>query len=275
MEKKVLITVKTYPSASKTHFEVVCTAGITEIDNRKKFIRIYPVPFRKLASESQYKKYDFMEFDLEKAFRDYRQDSYVLKNLNGKKIGNLDTTNNWEERKRILLPLEAESMCSLERAHKKSRKTTPTLGLVKPRDTVFVILEDKREWTPNQKKILNQTSMFDDYNKPLEKVPRKFQFQFKCKDNNCKGHKKIITDWETFQLWRNCKNKALKSQNSLKKAEEIADVKTQEKYDGLIQNSNLYFFVGTVFTQFSWIIIGTFHPPKITNDKHFQQSLFG
>ncbi len=274
MKKQVLITVKTYPTASKSHFEVVCTAGITKINGKNEFIRIYPVPFRKLDSESQYKKYEYMEFDLEIAYKDYRRDSYVLREYNGKKLGLIGTKNKWEERKRIVLPLEAESMCALESFHKTDRKTTPTLGLVKPHDITFEILESAREWTPGQMKILNQTSLFDEYKKPLEKIPREFKFHFKCNDSNCNGHKKKITDWEVYQLWRNCRNRALRSNNSLEKAEHIADQKTKEKYDGFIEKSDLYFFVGTVFTKFSWIIIGAFYPPKSTNDTPVQKSLF-
>jgi hypothetical protein len=43
MNKRVLITVKTYPNPSKSYQETVCTAGI---DEDKNWIRIYPVNFR-------------------------------------------------------------------------------------------------------------------------------------------------------------------------------------------------------------------------------------
>jgi len=39
--KKVLITVTTYPLPSRSHDELVCTAGILETGE---MIRIYPVP---------------------------------------------------------------------------------------------------------------------------------------------------------------------------------------------------------------------------------------
>jgi hypothetical protein len=49
--KKVFITVKTYPTSSKKYDELVCT---TKDGN---WIRLYPIEFRKLPYDKQYKKY--------------------------------------------------------------------------------------------------------------------------------------------------------------------------------------------------------------------------
>ena len=43
--ERVLVTVKTYPCLSQKYDELVCTAGLREDGS---WIRIYPVPFRKL-----------------------------------------------------------------------------------------------------------------------------------------------------------------------------------------------------------------------------------
>ena len=55
---KVLIAVKTYPTLSAKYDELVCTAGFREDGT---WIRVYPIPFRKLDYASQYKKYDWIE----------------------------------------------------------------------------------------------------------------------------------------------------------------------------------------------------------------------
>ena len=65
---KVLITVKTYPAISSKYDELVCTAGFLE-DGR--WIRIYPIQFRKKSFEEQYKKYDWIEIDLVKNTSDF------------------------------------------------------------------------------------------------------------------------------------------------------------------------------------------------------------
>lgn len=54
-EKDILILVKTYPAPSKKYVETSCTAGITS-DGQP--IRIYPIPFRLLKGEAQYKNSD-------------------------------------------------------------------------------------------------------------------------------------------------------------------------------------------------------------------------
>ena len=58
--ERVLVTVKTYPCLSQKYDELVCTAGLREDGS---WIRIYPVPFRKLNPYSQYKKYDWIEVE--------------------------------------------------------------------------------------------------------------------------------------------------------------------------------------------------------------------
>jgi hypothetical protein len=45
---KVLITVKTYPTLSRKHGELVCTAGVREDGSR---VRLYPIPFRLLKTD--------------------------------------------------------------------------------------------------------------------------------------------------------------------------------------------------------------------------------
>lgn len=50
---RVLISVKTYPILSATYDELVCTAGFREDGS---WVRIYPVPYRKLKYADRFKK---------------------------------------------------------------------------------------------------------------------------------------------------------------------------------------------------------------------------
>ena len=50
---RVLIAVKTYPTLSEKYDELVCTAGFLEDGT---WIRIYPIPFRKLSYDNRYNK---------------------------------------------------------------------------------------------------------------------------------------------------------------------------------------------------------------------------
>jgi hypothetical protein len=52
--ERVLILCKTYPSPSAKYAETSCVAGMTEDG---KLIRLYPVPFRLVSDEQQFKKW--------------------------------------------------------------------------------------------------------------------------------------------------------------------------------------------------------------------------
>ena len=71
--KKIYITVKTYPTISKEYSELVCTAGILEDGS---WIRLYPVPFRKLEIDKKYPKYSWIEVDVTRNTADFRPETY-------------------------------------------------------------------------------------------------------------------------------------------------------------------------------------------------------
>jgi hypothetical protein len=52
--ERVLILCKTYPSPSAKYAKTSCVAGMTESG---RLIRLYPVPFRLVADEQQFKKW--------------------------------------------------------------------------------------------------------------------------------------------------------------------------------------------------------------------------
>lgn len=60
-KERILVTVKTYPTMSRKYGETVCTAGVREDGS---WVRIYPVPFRRLEERQQYRKFDWLECDL-------------------------------------------------------------------------------------------------------------------------------------------------------------------------------------------------------------------
>jgi len=72
---KILITVKTYPLPSGEYDELVCTAGLFE---GKKWIRIYPVPFRSWEAYKQFDKFSWIEVDLVRNKKDFRPETYRL-----------------------------------------------------------------------------------------------------------------------------------------------------------------------------------------------------
>lgn len=101
VKQRVLITVKTYPTPSGKYLELACTAGFREDGS---WIRLYPIPFRLLEEEKRYKKYQWIEADIEKNKKDRRPESYKITNINAITLHDKIATNgNWAERKRLIL----------------------------------------------------------------------------------------------------------------------------------------------------------------------------
>lgn len=76
--EKILIAVKTYPSLSKKYDELVCTAGVRQDGS---WIRLYPIPFRKMDYDKQYRKYEWIEADIVRNEKDFRPETFRVINL--------------------------------------------------------------------------------------------------------------------------------------------------------------------------------------------------
>lgn len=250
-QKKVLVTVKTYPTPARKGIEVSCTAGITE---DRQWIRLFPLPFRFLEGSKQFKKYQWLEVSVAKS-SDYRPESYTV-DLDSIKILSepLPTSDGWRSRKEIVLPLLSPSLCHLIRM----RKTTgSTLGIFRPKQIKQLIIEPEKppSWTTNELAMLSQASFFDA--KPLnllEKIPYKFIYSFVCTDAECSGHRLSISDWEIGQSWRSWK---VRYGNQWEQP-------FRQRYElEMIQKYDTHFYVGTLKAHPDrWIIVGLFYPPK-------------
>lgn len=89
--KRIYILVKTYPTISREYSELVCTAGILEDGG---WIRLYPVPFRKLELEQKYPKFSWIEVEVERNTADFRPESY-RPNLASLVVEKKSKTPNW------------------------------------------------------------------------------------------------------------------------------------------------------------------------------------
>jgi hypothetical protein len=105
-----LIVVRTYPVPAKKGVEVSCTAAITD---KGEWLRLFPVPYRRLNDNQQFSKYQWIDVGVTKA-SDPRPESHKISQETIKiKSDVLPTTNDWQARKDVILPLKAESMCAL------------------------------------------------------------------------------------------------------------------------------------------------------------------
>lgn len=265
--ERILIAVKTYPTLSEKYDELVCTAGFREDGS---WIRIYPVPFRKLDYSNRYQKWQWITINVTKNTKDFRKESFRPSNIEdeiemGKHVG---TRNNWAERKQYVLNHVYYNMSDLIEEAKDPHKGT-SLAVFKPKEIIDFVWEPcEREW--DKKKldavIANQAqqSLFDedatrDIFKIAKKVPYEFSYVFTSEDG--KERKLMVEDWELGMLFW----------HSLERAngnETIACQKVKERfYDDFVHNKDLYLFLGTTkkfhnVSQSPFIVIGTFYPPK-------------
>jgi hypothetical protein len=248
-EKKVLITVKTYPLPSRKTIEASCTAGITEDG---KWIRLFPLPFRHLQYSQQFKKYQWVKVNVTKA-SDPRPESYKVDLDSIQPLEVLPTYDNWQARKKIVLPLACPSLCYLQNQDNKAA----TLGFFKPRTINELIIEPEENphWTEQEIAVLTQQSMFERKEvKPLEKIPLKFKYRFYCDYLQCKGHTLSITDWEIGEAYR--------------KWSRVYGANWESYFRKRFENEVIYsfdtwFYVGTTRAHPDvWIIVGLFYPHK-------------
>jgi len=251
-KKRILITVRTYPTPARKSAETSCTGGICD----GQWIRLFPMPYRLLRPEQKFSKYQWVEMRVQKARNDRRIESYNPDQDSIKPVSEvLPTDNQWEARKAIVFPLKSASLCELRRLRDKDE--CPTLGLFKPARIKRLKIEpDDSDWTPDQRQALQQFSLFDTApQEELEKIPFKFSYSFDCADAACNGHEMICTDWEMNELYR----KVRQSHGDRWEAP------FRQRYEReMIEKYDTHFYVGTLHQYPStWIIVGVFWPlPK-------------
>lgn len=262
---KILITVKTYPVPSKKYQEVVCTAGITEDGE---WVRLYPIDYRYLPPEAQYKKYQWIEIDLQSrgAGSDQRKESYkpILENI--VLLGEpLSTAKGWLARREIVDKLPHLTMRQYQALYDEDGTS---LGIVRPSRILDMKVERRKQedWDEGQQGILSQQRLFGQSPKELAKIPYKFSYVFECEDSD-KPHNAMCEDWELGALFLN-------ERKRLGSDEAAAESVRRKFFDELCAPSkDTRFFVGTIFPYNTWVVLGVFYPPK-TADQPRQMSLF-
>jgi hypothetical protein len=269
---KILIAVKTYPTLSSKYDELVCTAGFLDDGS---WIRVYPIPFRKLEYDKQYSKYDWIEVDLEKNTSDFRFESHKPKSIETafNIVDHLGTEDSWRLRKEIVLKNVYTNMTELIAQAKDHTKYT-SLAVFKPKEILdFKIEKADREWDKKKLDALKakaqQLNLFQNSDNPFEvvqKLPYKFSYKFTSDDGL--ERTMMIEDWEIGALfWRQV---AKHEGDELKACEDVK----KKYFDDFAKTKDLYLFLGTtrefhLIAPNPFVIIGTFHPQKLS-----QLSLF-
>jgi len=263
---KVLIAVKTYPSLSTKYDELVCTAGFLENGS---WIRIFPIPFRKLEYDKRYSKYDWVEIDLTKNAVDFRPESYKPRSIENafNVVGHVETHNNWKERKDIVLKKVYTNLTQLI-SEAKDKTIATSLATFKPAEILdFTIEQVEREWDKEKLAALKakaqQLHLFQNAENPFDVVNKlPFKFSYRFKDDAGTISKLMIEDWEIGALYWKMLAKYDGHDRETKACEDV-----KKKYwDDLALTKDLHLFLGTVYESHvknypnPFVIIGTFHP---------------
>lgn len=181
--KRVLILCKTYPSPSSTYVETSCVAGM---DESGKLIRLFPVPFRLVSDEQQFKKWQWIEARVRKAREDNRPESHRISVDTIEVLGDpIPYRNEWAERRHTISPVPIfDSFLTLDTARESEGIT---LGLLRPKRIIDLLITkaDSSDWSEDERAKLMQAqtqgSLFDQDAelkslKLLQKLPFDFHY---------------------------------------------------------------------------------------------------
>lgn len=263
--ERVLITVKTYPTLSQSHVELVCTAGFREDGS---WVRIYPVPFRLLDRGQQFAKWTWVELPLIRRARDKRPESHSPADRNDIVVQDkVEAGGDWRERREIALK-RGRVWTDLTALIENGKRDEVSLATFKPARMLGFEWQPAEEASWDAAKLaaveaqLRQRDFFDaevineDF-RPVRKLPYDFYYRFQ--DERGRESRMRILDWEIGALYWNCLEGAGGD-------EAVALEKVRLRYEAEYFAKDLHLFLGTTYEWHSrapnpWVIIGVFPPP--------------
>lgn len=267
MKQRILITVKTYPTLSKRYGELVCTAGLREDGS---WVRIYPVPFRRLNDYLQYRKWVWVELGLVRNTKDPRPESYRPTDLDGMRVlEDMPPGKGWDSRKGIVLR-KASVYDDIGRLIElANRENALSLAVFKPASILDLLVEETdREWDKDTIDILKTEASQGDLFAPPEEVGAEFRvvkkvpyrFSYRFRDAVGRESTLMIEDWEIGQLYWNCLKQAGGNESSA-----VALVKGKYLTE-FTAKRDVSLFLGTTRQYHGWasnpfVIVGVFYPP--------------
>lgn len=268
---RILILCKTYPSPSAKHVETSCVAGM---DESGQLVRLFPVPFRLVTDEQQFKKWQWIEARIRKATDDHRPESHRISVDTIQTLGDpLSTRDAWAERRLAIHPVGVfDDFDALELARQSKGIT---LGLLRPSrlNDLMISKVGSADWTPDEiAKLMqaqNQGSLFDQDTeqralKLLKKLPFDFHYQYECTVGGItRAYKHKLVDWEAGALYWNIHRRA------------DWEAAFRQKWLTEFSQRDVLFLMGTIHRfPGQWLIVSVLYPPKLPPEVADQGKLF-
>jgi len=252
--EELLILTKTYPMPSGSYRETTCVAAI---NRDREWRRLYPVPFRLLAGDKQFKKWEWIRARVSRRSRDQRPESRRIDCDSIERLGVIETDQGWMERRSWFEPLVVDSAQTLEQCRQTDGVT---LGIL--RVDRFVALDispcKQPHWTRTEITKLRQDGLFDDEatrtRAPLRKVPYEFRLEYEVDTaSGTERNSHLITDWEIGALYWNC----------VRRYKIDWEIPLRRKIEDDLATRDLHVLLGTVHRHPNvWIAAGLIYPPR-------------
>src|SRR5262249_53618890 len=129
---------KTYPELSLKNLEAVCTGGVTEEGSP---IRLYPIPYRYLSGDEQFKLYQWITAKITRNFSDPRPESYRI-DYKSIQVGEAIPPDDygWAERAELMFRDDSWQFPTMDALHEAQKKHRTSIGVVEPREILDVDL---------------------------------------------------------------------------------------------------------------------------------------
>jgi len=256
--EELLILTKTYPSPSAGHRETTCVAAVTRSGELR---RIFPVPFRLLDGDAQFKKWEWIQARVSRPNGDNRPESRRIDTGSIHRSDNVIPIKNGDWRERIvwLEPHVVPGFNALEQRRQATGQTLGVLRVSKILELRITKLKDD-DWSEADRIKLSQDGLFDSVEvkkrPPLRKLPYDFHYQYECIGPDGKPERAVhkLTDWEIGALYWNCVK--LYGQAGW-------EAKFRQRLETEFAAKDLLLLMGTIHRfPDQWLIVGIIYPPK-------------
>jgi hypothetical protein len=193
--RRVLVTVKAYPQLGRKVGESVCVAGV-DLD-RRDWIRLNPLDFRALDRDHRFAKYQEISVSVTKTATDARPESFTPRLDSIRPVGRPLPAGEARQRRGIILPLLRDSMCAVIR---EQRLRGTSLAVFRQEEPPEIVAQPRD--TPDRTLITGQQSLIELARSPIEDLPYRFAFRYRCADGACGGHDQTSVDWELGEAFR-------------------------------------------------------------------------
>lgn len=159
-----MIAVKAAPVPTAQLRESMCVAGI-DLGSEPRWIRLFPIPFRDLADDSKFRKYEEVTVHATRPDNDRRPESWVPIEGSIRTGRFFGTEHGWSARRDRIASVGEWDMCDLiARNRSGSGPETPSLAVVRPAHPPELLITPRDQdqldrWRSRTAAIANQPSL--------------------------------------------------------------------------------------------------------------------